>query len=73
MQISEEENYEDGQTMVSPRLCAGLCPRPDRLRSGEKAGSRAKPGNYSATENGGVAEDARDTLDKAGDTVRNEA
>ena len=31
------------------------------------------PGNYSATENGGVAEDARDTLDKAGDTVRNEA
>ena len=31
------------------------------------------PGNYSATENGGVAEDARDTLDKAGDTAKDAA
>ena len=45
---------------------------PDRLRSGEKAGSRANPPSAQPGENGGVAEDARDTLDKAGDTVRNE-
>ena len=75
MQISEEENYEDGQTMVSPRLCAGLCPRPDpACGREEKTRKPRKPlGITQPTESGGVAEDARDTLDKAGDTVRNEA